>query len=76
MKIVIVRRIVQVMALALLMVPLVWPLNPVWFGTYLSSQLFGFALTDPLAALEVMLAGKMIWGPLIWSIIPLLIVTI
>ena len=76
MKVKIARRIVQFIAFALLLLPLVWPTNSVWFGTYLSSQAAGIALSDPLAAIEVMLAGKMIWWPLIGSMIPLLIATL
>lgn len=76
MKVKRVRRTVQLLALALLALPLVWPINPVWFGTYLSSQAAGIALTDPLAAAEVMLAGKMIWWPLIGSVLPLLLATL
>jgi len=73
MKIVFVRRLVQFLAFGLLFLPLFWPVNHVWFGSYLSSRVLGVDLTDPLAALEVMLAGKAIWGPLIWSVIPLVL---
>lgn len=68
------RRVIQLAALGLLLLPIVWPRHNIWVGSYLSSQFFNIALTDPLAALEVMLAGKIIWAPLLWSLIPLLIV--
>lgn len=67
MKVKVVRRTIQLLAFFLLFLPLVWPANLMWFGTYLSSQAVGMALTDPLAAIEVMLAGKLIWWPLIGS---------
>jgi ferredoxin-type protein NapH len=70
------RRLSQLAAVALLLVPVLWPANAVWFGTYVSSQLLGFALTDPVAALEVTLAGKTVWWPLVWSAAPLLAVTL
>ncbi len=76
MKFLIVRRMVQLSAAGLLLLPAVWPANPLWVGTYLSSQVFGVALTDPLAAVEVTLAGKEVWWPLIWSVVPLLIINI
>ncbi|CQR71778.1 Putative electron transport protein YccM [Sporomusa ovata DSM 2662] len=76
MKVKVARRSVQLLAFSLLFLPLVWPANWMWFGTYLSSQAIGMALTDPLAAIEVMLAGKMIWWPLIGSMLPLLIATL
>lgn len=76
MKVKIARRIVQLLAFALLVLPLIWSANSVWFGTYLSSQAAGFALTDLLAAIEVMLAGKMFWWPLVGSMMPLLIATL
>jgi ferredoxin-type protein NapH len=75
MKLLVVRRSVQCAALGLLLLPVVWPHNPVWMGTYLSSQFFGVALTDPLAALEVMLATKTVIWPLFWSVFPLVIIT-
>lgn len=68
------RRIIQLTALGLLFLPIVWPHYNLWAGSYLSSQIFNIALTDPLTALEVMLAGKIIWVPLLWSLFPLLIV--
>ena len=68
------RRIIQLAALGLLFLPTLWPIHNIWIGSYLSSQIFDIALTDPLAALEVILAGKIIWAPLLWSLLPLLIV--
>ncbi|SDD57554.1 4Fe-4S binding protein [Sporomusa acidovorans] len=67
------RRTVQLLAFLLLLLPFVWPANRLWFGTYLSSQAAGIALTDPLSAIEVILAGRLIWWPLIGSVIPLVI---
>lgn len=68
------RRMIQLAAVGLLFLPIVWPSRSIWLGSYLSSQIFDIALTDPLAALEVMLAGKIIWVPLLWSLLPLLMV--
>ncbi|WP_371373077.1 4Fe-4S binding protein [Sporomusa aerivorans] len=69
------RKIVQILMFSLLLLPVVWPLNPVWIGTYLSSNVAGIALADPLAAVEVTLAGRHFGEPLFWSVIPLLMVT-
>lgn len=68
------RKLVQFTAAGILTLPLWWPGNPVWLGTYLSSRFFGVAFTDPLAALEVMLANREFIGPLFWSVLPLVIV--
>lgn len=65
------RRTSQVLAVGLLFLPTVWPANSLWIGTYLSSRFLSAALTDPLAALEVTLAAKTIWWPLVWSVLPL-----
>lgn len=70
-RITVVRRLVQWASLGLLLVPLLWPGNQIWFGTYISSAFLGVALTDPLAALEVALAGRSLWWPLLWSVLPL-----
>lgn len=69
------RRVVQCMATGILLVPLFWP-DSIWRGTYLSSQFFYIALSDPLAVLEVTLAGKLIWRPLMWSVIPLVVTSL
>jgi ferredoxin-type protein NapH len=68
----IIRRIVQFSAIALLFLPFVMD-NPFWFGTYISSQFLSISLTDPLAALEVFLAGKSFYWPLFWSVVPIVI---
>lgn len=75
-RIILFRRLTQWTCLGLLLVPLLWPGNQIWFGTYVSSQFAGVALTDPLAALEVALAGRSLWWPLVWSVLPLLVVAL
>lgn len=70
-----VRKAVQIAALGVLALPLVFT-KPIWFGTYLSAQFLTIALTDPLAALEVTLAGKELWLPLLWSVLPLVVVAL
>ena len=70
------RKIVQVSAFALMLLPLLWASNPIWIGSYVASDFFGIPLTDPVAAIEVTLAGKNIWWPLVWSVLPLLLVAV
>ncbi|EGO62743.1 ferredoxin-type protein, NapH/MauN family [Acetonema longum DSM 6540] len=67
------RRVVQLTAAGLMTAPGWWPDNPVWLGTYISSRFCGIALTDPLAALEVAIAGKAVVWPLLWSAVPLIL---
>lgn len=69
------RRMMQIVAMVFFLMPLWWG-TTMWFGTYLSSQVFNIVLSDPLSALEVMLAGKMIWQPLVWSIVPLVLIAL
>lgn len=70
-----IRRIVQVAAISILTLPLFFT-DSIWLGTYLSSQFFGFALTDPLAAGEVIIAGQGTLATLLISVIPLLIISL
>ena len=69
------RRIVQIAALIILLLPL-WYTDLLWYGTYISADLAGLELTDPLTALEITLASKSIWLPLIISTIPLVLIAI
>ena len=69
------RRIVQIIALIILLLPL-WFTDLIWYGTYISADLAGLALTDPLTTLEITLANKSIWPPLIISAIPLMLIAI
>lgn len=64
------RHIVQILAVVLLIMP-VYFTGVIWYGTYISSDLLGISLTDPLTALEIILAGKDLWVPLVVSAIPL-----
>ncbi len=73
MQIMKLRKWIQIAAFVLMLIPVLWPINPVWLGSYISAQLAGVALTDPLAALEVSLAAKQIGWPLAWSVVPLLL---
>ncbi len=69
------RRIIQITALIILLLP-IWFTDLLWYGTYISADLAGFALTDPLTALEITLASKSLWLPLIISMIPLVLVAV
>ena len=75
MKIKIFRRLVQIIALIILLLP-IWFTDLFWYGTYISAELFGLELTDPLTALEITLASKKFWMPLIISALPLALVAI
>ncbi len=75
MKIKIFRRLIQIIALIILLLP-IWFTDLIWYGTYISAELAGVDLTDPLTALEITLASKTIWMPLITSALPLTIVAI
>lgn len=67
------RRVIQLLFLGLL-IPPVYFLGVFWFGTYISADFAGLALTDPLTALEVTLAGKTLWWPLWLSVVPLVLI--
>ena len=69
------RRLVQVSALIILLLP-IWFTHLIWYGTYISAELAGFALTDPLTTLEITLASRSIWLPLIISTIPLTLIAV
>lgn len=75
MKIKIFRRLIQITALIILLLP-IWFTDLIWYGTYISAELVGIDLTDPLTTLEITLASKTIWTPLIISALPLTIVAI
>lgn len=64
------RHIIQLAALVLLLLP-VFFLDTFWFGTYISADLLGVAITDPLTALEITLASRSLWLPLLLSAVPL-----
>lgn len=70
------RKLVQISAFGLLFLPLVTAGTTIFFGTYISSEFLSIPLTDPLAVLEVTLAGKEIWMPLLWSAVPLVVVAL
>ena len=69
------RHAIQLLFLALLIPPLYF-LGVYWFGTYISGDLAGVSLTDPLTALEVTLAGRTLWWPLWLSALPLILVAV
>ena len=69
------RRVVQIAALIILLLP-IWFTHLLWYGTYISAELAGIALTDPLTTLEITLASRSIWFPLIVSTIPLALIAI
>lgn len=71
-----VRKLVQAVSFSLLFLPLWASPNPVWIGSYLASDFLGISLTDPLSALEVTLAGKSIWWPVLWSVLPLAVLAL
>ena len=75
MKFKIFRRLIQLTALIVLLLP-IWFTDLIWYGTYISAELVGVDLTDPLTTLEITLASKTIWTPLIISALPLSIVAI
>ena len=75
MKIKILRRLIQLTAFVVLLLP-IWFTDLIWYGTYISAEPAGVDLTDPLTALEITLASKTFWTPLIISAIPLAVVAI
>lgn len=70
-----IRKIIQIFFIVILLLP-IWYLDLFWYGTYISADLLGVALTDPLTALEITLAGKSIWTPLILSALPLTLIAV
>lgn len=75
MKIKVIRKILQIFFLVLLLLP-IWYTDLIWYGTYISADLMGLQLTDPLTALEITLAGKSLWVPLLLSALPLALAAI
>ena len=75
MKIKIFRRFIQLIALIILLLP-IWFTDLIWYGTYISAELAGVDLTDPLTTLEITLASRAVWLPLIISTLPLTIAAI
>ena len=69
------RKLIQIIALIILLLP-IWFTDLIWYGTYISAELAGIDLTDPLTTLEIILASKTIWLPLIISALPLTIAAI
>ena len=69
MQVRIIRKIIQIFFLVLLLLP-IWYTDLLWYGTYISADLMGLQLTDPLTALEITLAGKSLWLPLLLSALP------
>lgn len=75
MKIKIIRHLIQYTALVIMILPIYFS-GTIWFGTYISGDLLGIELTDPFTAVEIMLASKMFWLPLLISAIPLAVIAI
>lgn len=75
MKLKLIRKIIQIFFLVILLLP-IWYTDLLWYGTYISADLMGLELTDPLTALEITLASKSLWGPLLMSALPLTLVAI
>ena len=71
----ILRKVIQIFFLVLLLLP-IWYTDLLWYGTYISADLMGLQLTDPLTVLEITLAGKSLWMPLLLSALPLTIVAV
>ena len=69
------RRLIQIIALIILLLP-IWFEGLIWYGTYISAELVGIELTDPLTTLEITLASRAVWTPLIISALPLALVAI
>lgn len=74
-KIKIIRHLVQLIFLVVLILP-VFFLDTLWYGTYISGDLAGIELTDPLTALELTFASKTLWVPLLLSAVPLTVVAV
>ena len=75
MKLKVIRKIIQIFFLVILLLP-IWYTDLLWYGTYISADLMGLELTDPLTALEITLAGKSLWLPLLVSALPLTVVAL
>lgn len=69
------RKLIQIIALIILLLP-IWFTDLIWYGTYISAELAGVDLTDPLTTLEIILASRTLWTPLIISALPLTIAAI
>jgi len=69
------RKLIQIIALIILLLP-IWFTDLIWYGTYISAELAGVDLTDPLTTLEITLASRAVWTPLIISALPLTIAAI
>lgn len=67
------RRIIQCLAIVVLVAPAYLRSDSLWLGNYLSSRLFQVPLTDPLTAAEVTLATKTFIAGLLLSALPLLL---
>ena len=69
------RKLIQIIALIILLLP-IWFTGLIWYGTYISAEFAGVDLTDPLTTLEITLASRAVWTPLIISALPLTIAAI
>ena len=69
------RKLIQIIALIILLLP-IWFTGLIWYGTYISAEFAGIDLTDPLTTLEITLASRAVWTPLIISALPLTIAAI
>ena len=75
MPVKIIRKIIQIFFIIVLLLP-IWYVDLFWYGTYISADLLGVALTDPLTALEITLAGRSLWMPLMVSALPLTVAAV
>ena len=74
-KIKIIRHLIQLTFFIILILP-VFFLDTLWYGTYISGDLAGVELTDPLTAVELTFASKSLWVPLLLSAVPLTVIAI
>ena len=75
MPVKIIRKIIQIFFIIVLLLP-IWYVDLFWYGTYISADLLGVALTDPLTALEITLAGRSLLMPLMVSALPLTVAAV
>ena len=75
MPVKVIRKIIQIFFIIVLLLP-IWYVDLFWYGTYISADLLGVALTDPLTALEITLAGRSLWMPLMVSALPLTVAAV
>ena len=69
------RHAIQLGALVLLLLPMYFT-GVIWYGTYISADFGGLELTDPLTMLEITLASRTLWMPLLVSAVPLILMAV